>query len=169
MKKWLILICSIFFSQQLFSQEKEQYNLKLGANFDYSFSGSTNTLVAGPAIFWEKEKDRESGFWHVITMEAGFSWSKRFQNVPVTSAGYYLGNVPGIVFGISSQQYYNAETKYNNLRTDIRLSGEVILALFGFLGYRYQHPLIISNEALGITRHAFFLRIPIPVKTISKK
>jgi hypothetical protein len=169
MKKWVVLLVIFSFNRFLFSQENESYTLKWGINADYSNSGITNTLAAGPALFWEKEKDRESGFVHAITTSAGFSWGKQVPTAPLTSAGYYLGNLPGLVVGISSQQYYHAETKYDHVGTDVRLSGEVVLALFGFLGYRYQHPLILKNESKGMTRHAFFVRIPIPVKTIAKK
>ena len=169
MKRCFIFIISILFTQVTIGQSREQFNLKLGVNADYSFSGSTNTLVLGPAIFWEKEKSIESRFFHTLTLNGGFCWSKDTKIAPVTSAGYYFGNLPGLIFGISSQQYYNVETKYNNFQTDVRLSGELILALFGFIGYRYQYPLLNENEAKRITRHAIFFRIPIPVKGVSKK
>lgn len=169
MKRFLTLVILVSLTQPGISQEKGLYTLKWGVSADYSHSGSINAIVAGPSLFVEKEYDRESGFWHVFTLNAGATWSKNTKSSPVTSVGYYLGKVPGVVFGVSTQQYYNIETIFNNTGTDVRLSGEVILALFGFIGYRYQHPLLVDNEAMGITRHAFFIRIPIPIKTISKK
>jgi hypothetical protein len=48
---------------------------------------------------------------------------------------------------------------------DIRLSGEVILALFGFVGYRYQHP-VGNNESKYIARHAVTIGFPIPLKKL---
>jgi hypothetical protein len=169
MEKCLIIIFSLSLTQVCISQNIDHHSLKLGVNADYSRTGSTNTFVLGPALFFGQEKSSESEFWHVITMDAGISWSKDSKVKPVTSAGYFFGSIPGLVFGVSSQQYYNMETKYGDLRTDVRLSGEVIFAFFGFIGYRYQQPLISKNEAKDITRHALIIKIPIPIKTIPGK
>jgi hypothetical protein len=169
MKKYLIIILLISLTQVSYSQTIDHHSLKLGVNADYLRSGSTNTLLIGPALFLGREKSSESEFWHVITMDAGISWSKDTRVKPVTSEGYFFGSIPGLVFGISSQQYYNMETKYGDLRTDVRLSGEVIFAFFGFIGYRYQQPLIKNNVAKDITRHALIIKIPIPIKTIPGK
>jgi hypothetical protein len=166
MKSLLFFVLVIFFTQLSFCQDSKQYDFKVGVNAAYSFSGSTNSVVAGPSIFWQKEKESEIIFMHAIFMDAGISWSKNYKSSLVTSAGYYFGSLPGLLFGISSQQYYNIETKNNNVGTDIRLGGEVSFAFFGIIGYRYQQPMIGKNEAQGIARHTFFFRIPIPLKTI---
>ncbi len=158
----------LFILSQLCVGQENKFSEKWGINLDYSLSSRTHTVVAGPSLFFEKSYDRESGFWHCAFINGGIHWSKNTQISPVTSEGYYLGYLPGVMLGISSQQYYTIQTKSGNTATDIRLSGEVILALFGFIGYRYQHPLINGNESIYISRHAFFLRIPIPLKTISK-
>jgi len=169
MRRLLILIVLFSLTQPGFGQEKQPFTLKWGVNGEYSYSGSTNTIIAGPALFMEKGIDSESGLMHAFTLSAGVAWSRRTHSSPVISAGYFFGKVPGIVFGISSQQYFNIETIYNNTGTDVRLSGEVIFAVFGFLGYRYQQPLLMNSEALEVTRHSFFIRIPIPIKTIPGK
>ncbi|NNL15191.1 MAG: hypothetical protein HKO81_00945 [Flavobacteriaceae bacterium] len=169
MKRILIFAFVMFFAELSFSQDKEQYNFKVGVNADYSFSGSTNSVVLGPSVFWEKEKDSEIVFIHSIYLDAGHSWSQNYKSSLVTSFGYYIGNLPGLLFGVSSQQYHSIETKNDKVGTDIRLSGEVSFAFFGIIGCRYQHPMIGKNEAQGVARHAIFVRIPIPVKAISMK
>jgi len=136
----------LFTLTQVFTGHEIQFSKKWGVNIDYSFSDLTHSVVAGPSLFLEKSYDRESGFWHCFYINGGINWSKKTQISPVTSEGY-LGNLPGVMLGISSQQYYNMQTQSGNTATDVRLSGEVVLALFGFIGYRYQHPLLQSNEA----------------------
>ena len=169
MRRFIALTALFCLTQAGICQEKGLYTLKWGINADYSFSGSASAIVAGLSFFMEKTRDIESEYWHAFNLNAGITWSKHTYSSPLTSIGYYFGSLPGVLFGISSQQYYNVETISNNTGTDVRLSGEIIFALFGFVGYRYQQPLISPNEAREITRHSLIIRIPIPVKAISKK
>ncbi len=168
MRILLTIIALIFFLQISLCQEKGTHTLKWGVNADYSFSGSTNSIVLGPSLYMSKGINSESEFIHAFNLNAGFTWSKHTYSSAVSSFGYYFGKVPGVVCGVSSQQYYKMESRLNKPGTDVRLSGEVILALFGFLGYRYQYPIIIKNEGQEVTRHSFVFRIPIPIKTISR-
>lgn len=165
----ILAIIALFSLTQIgICQEKSIYTLKWGVNADYSFSGSTNSIVLGPSLYMGKGLNGEREFMHAFNLNAGFTWSKHTYSSAVSSVGYYSGKVPGVVFGISSQQYFNMESRYNITGTDVRLSGEVIFALFGFLGYRYQYPMLRNNEAQEVTRHSFIFRIPIPIKTISR-
>ena len=166
--RYCFLLLILYTLTQLCAGQERQFSGKWGINLDYSISNQTHSIVSGPSLFLEKSYDRESGFWHCFYINGGINWSKNTQASPVTTEGYYLGYLPGVMLGISSQQYYKTQTQNGNSATDVRLSGEIILAFFGFLGYRYQQPIINSNEAMYISRHAFFLRIPIPFKTISK-
>ena len=168
MRILLAIIALLSLTQTGICQEKSIYALKWGVNADYSFSGSTSSIVLGPSLYMGKTLNSEREFMHAFNLNAGFTWSKHTYSSAVSSVGYYLGKVPGVVFGISSQQYFNIESSYNNSGTDVRLSGEVIFALFGFLGYRYQYPVLRNNEALEVTRHSFIFRIPIPIKTINR-
>ncbi|MEE4178525.1 MAG: hypothetical protein V2I46_13550 [Bacteroides sp.] len=112
------------------------------------------------------EPYEDGGFSWLLYPYAGILKNPNDKLRASTGLGFYAGKVPGIMFGISSQQYYNMMTEPGTLENDIRLSGEIILALFGFLGYRYQYPLSKENEALHISRHALVFKIPIPLKKI---
>lgn len=169
MRTFIVLIALITLAQPSVCQERDPMSTKWGLNGDYSFSGTTHSVVIGPALFTGNRSGNESEFWHVFDINAGVAWDSHTRSSPVTGAGYYFGRIPGVMFGISSQQYYRVETKYNNVKTDVRLSGEVVLALFGFIGYRYQYPLINNNESEFITRHAIFFRIPIPVARLNQE
>ena len=167
MKSFIILFVCILILQATFCQEKEYDNLKVGLNVEYSYSGYTNGAIAGPALFWEPNDPNE--LYHYIAAGAGIYWCKQGKVSPISSVGYYFGKLPGFIFGVSSQQYYNIETKYDTFKTDVRLSGEVCLALFGFIGYRYQHPLLKDNVSRNLSRHSVFFKIPLPLKKISNK
>jgi hypothetical protein len=169
MRKLIPFLALIFLAQPSVCQGREPISTKWGVNGDYSFSGTIHSVVIGPALFIENRSGSESEFWRVFDINAGVAWGSHTRPSPVTGAGYYFGRIPGVMFGISSQQYYKVETKYNNVKTDVRLSGEVVLALFGFIGYRYQYPLINSNESELLTRHAIFFRIPIPVTRLKQE
>lgn len=133
----------------------------LPANFSYS--GITNSFFVGPGFFRE---DNSGGFGsYVIEAGGGIAWNTNDGAKPFTALRFYAGSLPGVMFGLSSQQYYNMTTTQGNIGNDIRLSGEFILALFGFVGYRYQHP-VGNNESKYIARHAVTISFPIPVKKI---
>jgi len=130
---------------------------------NYSYSGITNSVFVGPGIFRE---DNSGGFKsYVLEAGGGIAWNTHDGAKPFTALRFYAGSLPGVMFGLSSQQYYNMTTTQGNIGTDIRMSGEVILALFGFVGYRYQHP-VGNNESKYIARHAITISFPIPVKRI---
>ncbi|TLX73269.1 hypothetical protein E9993_15890 [Labilibacter sediminis] len=161
MKREVLLFMGVIVLTVSFGQEKEYLPLRVGFNAEYTYSGKTNSAITGPAFFFEP--DNENKLYHFIATGAGVYWGKHGKTSAMTSTCYNLGRLPGLMFGISSQQYYNIETKYNTFKTDVRLSGEIYLALFGFIGYRYQHPLIKNNEAQYLSRHAFFFKIPLPL------
>ncbi|MCU4174825.1 hypothetical protein [Carboxylicivirga sp. N1Y90] len=165
MRLGLMLLFQCFFYMS-FAQFEKTNNFWVGAEADYAYSGSSNTIVLGPAFFWRKENGIESEFWQIFTLAGGFSWSYEFKSSLVASLSYNVGYVPGISIGISTQQYYKVFTKNEYFATDVRLSGEITFAFFGFLSYRYQHPAISRNEAVGISRHAFVFKIPIPMKAV---
>jgi len=165
--KSAIILFSLCILQVTIGQTGSKYKLSLGPNIEYSFSGDTNVVIAGPVFTWEaKEKSK---FRKALDIDVGLGWCKNSNSKLVTSACFYTGKLPGIMFGISSQQYYNMETKFETNKTDIRLSGEIIFAYFGFIGYRYQHPLKSKHEAQNLSRHSFFIKFPIPLKKISRK
>ena len=159
-----LLLCCF---QLTLAQSINQYNLSIGSNVEYTFSGETSTVFVGPVLTWEP-KDTNN-YHQALDVNLGLSWSDNLKSTLATSVGFYKGKLPGIMLGVSSQQYYNVKTKDDTFKTDIRLSGEVIFALFGVIGYRYQHPLQNKNEASHISRHAFFIKIPIPIKKITKE
>ena len=165
--KHFITLLSFCCLQMIFSQNLSKYNVSIGSNVEYAFSGKTNSVFVGPVLTWEPKESQE--YHQALDVNIGLAWSDDDKNRIVTSAGFCKGSLPGIMFGVSSQQYYNVKTKQDTFKTDIRLSGEVIFALFGVIGYRYQHPLLNKNEASHISRHAFFIKIPIPLKKISRK
>jgi hypothetical protein len=165
--KHFITLLSFCCLQIIFSQNLSKYNVSIGSNVEYAFSGKTNTVFVGPVLMWEPKETKN--YHQALDVNIGLAWSDDDKNRIVTSAGFYKGSLPGIMFGISSQQYYNVKTKHDTYKTDIRLSGEVIFALFGVIGYRYQHPVQTKNEASHISRHAFFIKIPIPLKKLSRK
>lgn len=166
MKGCLTIILLACIIEIVHSQDNKPVSLKLGINTDYSYSGSTNTILLGPALFKIKEIDRESGTWHNLMIQGGLCWGKHNKTAPVTSIGYTYGYIPGLIFGVSTQQYHNIYDMNNTLGTDVRLSGEIVIALFGFIGYRYQHPINNRHQMQGLTRHAFFFRVPLPLKHI---
>lgn len=165
--KYFILLFSLCCFQLTLAQSTNQYNLSIGSNVEYTFSGKTNTVFVGPVLTWEPEDTNK--YFQALDANIGLSWSDNQKSTLATSIGYYKGNLPGIMLGISSQQYYNVKTKNDTFKTDIRLSGEVIFALFGVIGYRYQYPIQNKNEASHISRHAFFIKMPLPLKKLARK
>jgi hypothetical protein len=160
----LLLLCSF---QLTLAQSISKNNLSIGSNVEYTFSGKTNTVFVGPVLTWEPEDTNK--YFQALDANIGLNWSDNQKSTLATSVGFYKGKLPGIMLGISSQQYYNVKTKDDTFKTDIRISGEVIFALFGVIGYRYQHPLQNKNEASHISRHAFFIKIPIPLKKLTRE
>ncbi len=128
---------------------------------NYGFSGITNSIFVGYGFFQENNLAGYRSY--LLEAGGGVVWNTSDKAKPFTAMRVYVGSLPGIMVGISSQQYYNMITDNGKLANDIRLSGEVILALFGFIGYRYQHP-IGKNESKHISRHAITVNFPIPLK-----
>lgn len=165
--KRLLLLPLLFCLVNTFAQNQFNYNLSFGPNVEYTFAGDSNTLVVGPVLTWEPKGEKK--YHQAFDVNIGMTWGKDDNSRLTTSLGYYKGSLPGIMLGLSSQQYYNAKTKFNTNKTDIRLSGEVIIALFGIIGYRYQHPLSEKNEALYVSRHTFFIKMPLAFKKINRR
>lgn len=165
--KHFVILFSFCCLQLTLAQSISKYNLSIGSNVEYALSGKTNTVFAGPVLTWEPND--KNNYHQALDVNVGLNWSDNQKNTLATSIGFYKGKLPGLMLGISSQQYYKVKTKDDTFKTDIRLSGEVIFALFGVIGYRYQHPLQNNNEASHISRHAFFIKFPIPLKKLSRK
>ena len=159
---FLLLHCLV----KSYAQDQSNYNLSFGSNIEYTLAGDANTIVIGPVLTWEPKNNNK--YYQALDMNIGMTWSKDDNSILTTSLGFYKGSLPGIMFGLSSQQYYNAKTKFDTNKTDIRLSGEFIVALFGIIGYRYQHPIAKNNETYFVSRHTFFIKFPIPLKKINK-
>jgi hypothetical protein len=159
-----VLLAIFFVPLFCFGQSDSSFRFKPGINSDYAFSGTTHIFTAGPALFYEKEKAKEDVILHVLYLNPGLYGGKNAYTRPMISIGYYGGRLPGFLFGVSTQQYYKVETKSKKLHTDYRLSFEVIFALFGYIGYRYELPLNEMNESKHRTRHTFVFRIPLSFK-----
>lgn len=152
----------IFRTGDLYSQPDSTINHSFGVHGQYARSALTNVYTLGPALYRTHVKP-DKGLFMIssVYLGAGYASSRKTQGVPVTTAGVFFGQLPGIVIGIGSEQYYGVETRSGEFRNDVRLNGEVVLALFGFIGYRYQYPLCTENEARYISRHAFVFKIPL--------
>lgn len=164
----LIVLLLLCWTQFVLGQYNEETKFQVGVNAEYAYSGNVHSIVLGPGLYWTKKLASESVFSQGFNISGGIAWGNPMKSTALSSVEYHVGYMPGIIFGLSSQQYYNMETSMGDYKTDVRLSGEVILAFFGFLGYRYQHPLIRSNEAIHLSRHAFFFKLPIPIKTLNR-
>jgi hypothetical protein len=90
---------------------------------NYSYSSITNSIFIGSGIFRE---DNSGSFGsYVIEAGGGIAWNTHDGAKPFTALRFYAGSLPGVMLGISSQQYYNMTTTQGNIGNDIRLSGEV--------------------------------------------
>lgn len=166
MKHFIFLLVLCCF-QYTVAQSISKYELSIGSNVEYALSGRANTAFLGPVLTWEPKDSKN--YHQALDANIGLSWSDNQKTTLTSSIGFYKGKLPGIMLGISTQQYYNIKTKHDTFKTDIRLSGEVIFAYFGFIGYRYQHPIQDKNEASYISRHSFFIKFPLPLKKLSRK
>ena len=163
-KKWFLLFLLFLLPFHSMGQTLGESSLKIGIEADYGFSGKSHAFTFGPALIWEAGESTAISW--IISPSAGFVKNPRDGYRPTTGLSFLAGRIPGFMFGISSQQYYNMITKTGGLAHDVRLSAEVFVALFGVMGYRYQHPLSREKEALHISRHAFVVKFPIPLKKI---
>ena len=155
----LLVLCV---SVDLRAQPDSTINYSFGVHGQYARSSYTNVYTLGPALY-RTGVDHEKEIFRIssVYLGAGYAGSRKTQGVLVTTGGVFIGQLPGLVIGIGSEQYYGVETRSGEFRNDIRLSGEVVLALFGFIGYKYQYPLYKENEARYISRHAFIFKIPL--------
>lgn len=134
-----------------------------GPYMEYTRAG-INTFTLGPALYivrYNKFSDvLEIGYLYA---NAGWAWTRKTNNVYMTSGGLVFGFWPGLTMGLSSQQYHDIELENGKKGTDIRLSAEIDFAYFGWLGYRYQYPLNRKFESPFVSRHAFVVQIPVPI------